>query len=340
MAASTIRIAINGFGRIGRTILRVLAQDGRPDIELVAINDLAPLATAAHLLEFDSVFGRFPQPVSHLRQSLRIGDASVRYSSARNPAELDWSDVDIVLECTGAKDNLGLARSQIASGAGRVLVSGPCVGADKTIVLGANDDQLTVAHRVVSNASCTTNAIAPLLRLLDDAVGISVANMTTVHCYTGSQPVLDTAKASLERSRAAALSIVSTTSSAFNLLGEILPGLKGRVTGSAIRVPTPSVSSVDLVFEAENLTSLDDIHHVINRASGSKLSGIVDVETRAVVSVDLRATRASVTVTPHLSVEVGNGLFRLFGWYDNEWGFSCRMIELAHRMVLQDRNHT
>lgn len=332
----TIRVAINGFGRIGRSVLRAWALGGGrlgphwPDIEIVAINDIAPAETCAYLFEFDSVFGPFPGDVRVEDGRLMLNDHSIALTQERDTGALDLSDVDILMECTG-RGSRDVAEAAIRAGAARVLISGPAPDPDLTLVLGANDEALTPAHRIVSNASCTTNAIAPLVRLIDETWGLDSALMTTVHCYTGSQPTVDMPMRDPARSRAAALSMVPTTTSAEQLVDIVLPHLAGRVTGSAVRVPSASVSCVDLAVMTRDMPKAAEAAAFLREQAG----GIIGYTDKPLVSSDLRARPESLIVAgPEIKRSKG-GMLRVFGWYDNEWGFSCRMLDVARIMGTQ-----
>ena len=328
MTQKNTRIALNGFGRIGRSILRILRSENLP-FELVLVNDIQPLDVCAYLFEYDSVFGRYNGVVEHFNGALELDGDRIAFQHTDDLSKLDLSDIDVVLECTGLAGNRAIATRGIEAGATCVLISGPSQTADKTIVIGANDQDLGAA-RIVSNASCTTNALAPLLRVLDEAYGIESGHMTTVHCYTGSQPTVDKPGADFARSRAAALSMVPTTTSAQRLTDEVLPHLAGRIEARAIRVPTASVSAIDLTVQTRaSVTARIVRDHLNSQAKGSVLGWT----EQPLVSSDLRMRPESlVIVGPEISVSVG-GLLRVFGWYDNEWGFSMRMLELAQRMA-------
>lgn len=326
----TIRVAINGFGRIGRSVLRAWALGGGrlgpnwPEIEIVAINDIAPPETCAYLFEFDSVFGPFAGDVRVEDRCLCLDDRKIRLTMERDAGALDLADIDILMECTG-RGSRDVAEAALAAGAGRVLISGPAPDPDLTMVLGANDEALTADHRIVSNASCTTNAIAPLVRLIDETWGLDSALMTTVHCYTGSQPTVDMPMRDPARSRAAALSMVPTTTSAEALVDVVLPVLAGRVTGSAVRVPSASVSCVDLAVMTRDQPSAEAATEFLRGQAG----GIIGFTDKPLVSADLRARPESLIVAgPEIKRSKG-GMLRVFGWYDNEWGFSCRMLDVA-----------
>ncbi|WP_308124696.1 type I glyceraldehyde-3-phosphate dehydrogenase [Maritalea mobilis] len=333
ISAMTIRVAINGFGRIGRSVLRAWAgaRATWPEIEIVAINDIAPLDTCAYLFEYDSVFGPWRGSVETRDGALVVDGHALPLSGERDPARLDLSGIDILMDCTGRASDRAFAEAGLAAGAGRVLVSGPSPQADLTVVLGANDQRLAPAHRIVSNASCTTNAIAPLIRLIDEAWGLDSALMTTVHCYTGSQPTVDMPMANPARSRAAALSMVPTTTSAEKLVDVVLPHLAGRVTGSAVRVPTASVSCVDLAVMTRDRPSVEEARAHLGEQAGP----VIGWTDKPLVSSDLRARSESLVIAgPEIKRSKG-GMLRVFGWYDNEWGFSCRMLDVATRMGRQ-----
>ena len=328
MTRAPLRIAVNGFGRIGRSILRLLTTSRAGEgVEVARVNDIAPLDTCAYLFEFDSVFGPFPGAVEARGDALVVDGRAIPFSREEDLSRLDLSGVDVALECTGRADAREVAERGLRAGAGAVLISGPSGAADATVVLGANDEALWSAPRIVSNASCTTNALAPLLRLLDDLFGVETAHMTTVHCYTGSQPTVDAPRGDLARSRAAALSMVPTTTSATRLIDTVLPGLAGRVTGSALRVPVASVSAVDLTARLRSRPG-DFTDRLRAACEASPVLGWTD---RPLVSTDLRARPESLVLAGPETIP-GPDLTRLFGWYDNEWGFSNRMIDLALRM--------
>ena len=328
----TVKVAINGFGRIGRNVLRAIIESGRTDIEVVAINDLGPVETNAHLLQFDSVHGRFPHPVSVSGDSIDVGRGPIKVSAERNPADLPWAHVDVVMECTGIFTDREKAAAHLANGASRVLVSAPSAGADKTIVYGVNDDTLTKDDLVVSNASCTTNCLSPVAKVLNDTVGIKKGFMTTIHSYTGDQPTLDTMHKDLYRARAAAMSMIPTSTGAAKAVGLVLPELNGKLDGVAIRVPTPNVSVVDLVFEAERETTVEEINDAIRVAANGKLSGILGYTDKKNVSIDFNHDpHSSIFHTDQTKVMEGT-MVRILSWYDNEWGFSNRMSDTAVAM--------
>ena len=328
----TVRVAINGFGRIGRNVLRAIAESGRKDIEVVGINDLGPVETNAHLLRFDSVHGRFPGTVTVDGDSISVGNGKMKVSAERDPAKLPWKElgVDIALECTGIFTAKDKATLHLTAGAKRVLVSAPADNADATIVYGVNHDKLTRDHKVVSNGSCTTNCLAPIAKVLHDTVGIETGFMTTIHAYTGDQPTLDTLHK--DRGRAAAMSMIPTSTGAAKAIGLVLPELKGKLDGVAIRVPVPNVSVVDLKIVASRKTDKEEINAAMKRASEQQLKGILAYTTAPNVSIDFNHDPHSSTV--HMDqTKVQNGtLVRVMSWYDNEWGFSNRMADTAVAM--------
>src|SRR5436853_2559830 len=329
-----LRVAINGFGRIGRNVLRAIAESGRKDIEVVALNDLGPVETNAHLLRFDSVHGRFPGIVTVEGDSISLGNGKIKVCAERDPAKLPWKDlgVDIAMECTGIFTAKDKAKAHLDAGAKRVLVSAPADGADLTVVYGVNHDKLTPDHLVVSNASCTTNCLAPVAQVLNDAVGIEKGFMTTIHSYTNDQPSLDQMHKDLYRARAAALSMIPTSTGAAKAVGLVLPELNGKLDGVAIRVPTPNVSVVDFKFVAKRATSKDEINGAIKRAAEQQLKGILGYTTQPNVSMDFNHDpRSSIF---HMDqTKVMDGTFvRVMSWYDNEWGFSNRMADTAVAM--------
>jgi len=328
----TVKVAINGFGRIGRNVLRGIIESGRTDIEVVAINDLGPVETNAHLLRYDSVHGRFPATVSTTDTTIDVGRGPMEVTAIRNPAELPWGDVDIVMECTGIFASKEKAQVHLENGSSRVLISAPGAGADKTIVYGVNDDVLTSDDIVVSNASCTTNCLAPVAKVLNDAIGITKGFMTTIHSYTGDQPTLDTMHKDLYRARAAAMSMIPTSTGAAKAVGLVLPELNGKLDGVAIRVPTPNVSVVDLTFEASRATTIDEINDAIRAAADGPLKGILGYTDEPLVSMDFNHDpHSSVFHTDQTKVMDGT-MCRILTWYDNEWGFSNRMADTAVAM--------
>ncbi len=330
----TVRVAINGFGRIGRNILRAIVETGRKDIDVVAVNDLGPVETNAHLLRYDSVHGRFPAEVKVKGDTISVGNGVFKVTAERDPSKLPWKElgVDVALECTGIFTSKEKASAHLAAGAKRVLVSAPAEGADLTVVFGVNHDKLAKDHLVVSNGSCTTNCLAPIAKVLNDTVGIETGFMTTIHAYTGDQPTLDTLHKDLYRARAAALSMIPTSTGAARAIGLVLPELKGKLDGVAIRVPTPNVSVVDLKVVAKRATSKDEINAAMKRAAEQQLKGILSYTEDPNVSIDFNHDPHSSTV--HLDqTKVMNGTFvRVMSWYDNEWGFSNRMVDVAVTM--------
>ena len=320
------RVFINGFGRIGRTVLRAWAQGAAPGIDIVGLNDLAAPETCAYLFEYDSIFGPYRGTVMLTDGALEIDGRKIPLHTTKNISTLDLSNVDVVMECTGHAKTRDFAAHGLTAGAKRVLISGPSDVADATIVLGANDATLG-NQPIISNASCTTNALAPLVKLIDEHWGLKTGWMTTIHCYTSSQPTIDQPRAELSRSRAASLSMVPTTTSAHHLLDQVLPDLAGRVEAAAVRVPVASVSAVDLTV----LVDADVTRDAVNAVFAAQ-SGIIGATDKPLVSTDLRARPESlVTALPETRLTKG-GLLRVFGWYDNEWGFSHRMLDMAARM--------
>jgi glyceraldehyde 3-phosphate dehydrogenase len=330
----SVRVAINGFGRIGRNVLRAIIEAGRKDIAVVAINDLAPSETNAHLLRFDSVHGRFPGEVRVEGDTIECGTGPIKVTAIRNPVELPWQalEIDIALECTGLFTSRANAKAHLDAGAKRVLVSAPAEDADLTVVYGVNHDKLTAQHLVVSNASCTTNCLAPLAKVMNDAIGIETGFMTTVHSYTNDQPSLDQVHKDLYRARAAALSMIPTTTGAARAVGLVLPELNGRLDGVAIRVPTPNVSVVDFKFVARRQTTKDEVNSAVRRAAEQQLKGILGYTDRPNVSIDFNHDpRSSIFHMDQTRVMDGT-LVRVLSWYDNEWGFSNRMADTAVAM--------
>ncbi|MBF9038886.1 type I glyceraldehyde-3-phosphate dehydrogenase [Rhodobacterales bacterium LSUCC0387] len=327
-----VKVAINGFGRIGRNVLRAIIESGRTDIEVVAINDLGPVETNAHLLRFDSVHGRFPAEVKTTETTIDVGRGPIDVTAIRNPAELPWDHIDIVLECTGIFTDRDKAAVHLENGASRVLVSAPSKGADKTIVYGVNHGMLTKDDIIVSNASCTTNCLSPVAFAINNAIGISRGFMTTIHSYTGDQPTLDTMHKDLYRARAAAMSMIPTSTGAARAVGLVLPELNGKLDGVAIRVPTPNVSVVDLTFEAARDTTVEEINEAVIKAANGPLKEILGVTDQPNVSMDFNHDpRSSIFHLDQTKVIDGN-MCRVLSWYDNEWGFSNRMADTAVAM--------
>ena len=330
-----VKVAINGFGRIGRNVLRGIAESGRNDVQVVAINDLGPVETNAHLLRYDSVHGKFPGTVTVSGDTIDIGTGPIKVTAIRNPAELPHGDlgVDIALECTGIFADRDKAKAHLDAGAKRVLVSAPATGADLTVVYGVNHDKLTGDPHVVSNASCTTNCLAPVAKVLNELVGIEKGFMTTIHSYTGDQPTLDTMHKDLYRARAASLSMIPTSTGAAKAVGLVLPELNGLLDGVAIRVPTPNVSVVDLKFVAKRQTTAEEINKAVIAASEGALAGVLGYTDQPNVSIDFNHdSRSSIFHLDQTKVMDGN-LVRVMSWYDNEWGFSNRMADTSVAMA-------
>ncbi len=329
-----LRVAINGFGRIGRLVLRGIIESGRKDIEVVAINDLGSIESNAHLLRYDSVHGRFPGKVKTTKKGINLGTGLITVIAERDPAKLPWGKlgVDIALECTGLFASKEKASAHLEAGAKKVLVSAPASGADLTVVYGINHNKLRKSHKVVSNASCTTNCLAPVAAVLHKAVGIQRGYMTTVHAYTGDQPVLDTLHKDLHRARAAAQNIIPTSTGAARAVGLVLPELAGRLDGTAVRVPTPNVSMIDLVFTPARKTSVEEINDAIVKAARGNLKGILATCDEPLVSSDFNHNPASSTFDLTQTQVVDGRLVRVLSWYDNEWGFANRMSDTAVAM--------
>jgi glyceraldehyde 3-phosphate dehydrogenase (phosphorylating) len=330
----TIRVGINGFGRIGRNIVRAIVENGRSDIEVVGINDLGPVETNAHLLRYDSVHGRFAGEVTVKGDTISVGNGAIKVTAIKDPSQLPWKDlgVDIAMECTGIFTAKDKASAHLTAGAKRVLVSAPADGADLTVVYGVNHDKLTKDHRVVSNASCTTNCLAPVAKVLNDAVGIEKGFMTTIHSYTGDQPTLDTLHKDLYRARAAALNMIPTSTGAAKAVGLVLPELKGKLDGVAIRVPTPNVSVIDFKFVSKKATSTDEVNGAVQRAAEQQLKGILGYTNAPNVSSDFNHDPHSSIFHMDQTKVMDGTLVRVMSWYDNEWGFSCRMADTAVAM--------
>jgi len=331
----TVKVAINGFGRIGRNILRAVVESGRSDVEVVAINDLGPVETNAHLLRFDSVHGRFPSEVTVEGDAIVVDGRRIRVTAIKNPAELPHRElgVDIAMECTGIFTSKEKAKAHLEAGAKRVLVSAPAEGADLTVVYGVNHDQLSQDHMVVSNASCTTNCLAPVAKVLNDAVGIDKGFMTTIHSYTNDQPSLDQMHKDLYRARAAALSMIPTSTGAAKAVGLVLPELNGKLDGTSIRVPTPNVSVIDFKFVAKRETSKDEINGAIKRAADQQLKGVLGYTDAPNVSIDFNHDPHSSIFHIDQTKVMDGTLVRVMSWYDNEWGFSNRMADTAVAMA-------
>ena len=329
-----VRVAINGFGRIGRLVLRSIIEHDRDDIEVVAINDLGPVATNAHLLQFDSVHGRLSEKVEVDGDTIVVGKRKFLCTAVRDPKELPHAelDIDIAMECTGIFASKEAASAHLEAGAKRVLVSAPASGADKTIVYGVNHDELTKDDLVVSNASCTTNCLAPVAKVLNDTVGIKRGYMTTVHAYTGDQPTLDRMHKDLYRARAAASSMIPTSTGAAKAVGLVLPELKGKLDGSAVRVPTANVSMIDLVFDAGKPTTVEEINEAVVAAANGPLNGVLGCTDLPLVSMDFNHDAHSSTFALPQTQVIEGTMVRVLSWYDNEWGFATRMSDTALAM--------
>jgi glyceraldehyde 3-phosphate dehydrogenase len=330
-----VRVAINGFGRIGRLVLRSIIETGRKDLQVVAINDLGPVETNAHLLRYDSVHGRFPGEVKVHGDYISVGGQDMRVTAIRNPAELPHRElgVDLALECTGFFTSKEKAAAHLAAGAKRVLISAPADGVDLTVVYGVNHDKLTREHVVVSNASCTTNCLAPVAKVLNDSIGIEHGFMTTVHSYTNDQPSLDQLHKDLYRARAAAVSMIPTSTGAAKAVGLVLPELKGKLDGVAIRVPTPNVSVVDLKVVTKRETTAKEVNDAMKRAASQELKGILDIIEAPLVSADFNHNPASSSFAVDQTRVINGNFVRVMSWYDNEWGFSNRMADTAVAMA-------
>ncbi|MBD8556192.1 type I glyceraldehyde-3-phosphate dehydrogenase [Rhizobium sp. CFBP 8762] len=325
----TVKVAINGFGRIGRNILRAIVESGRTDIEVVAINDLGPVETNAHLIRYDSVHGKFPGTVTVTGDTIDVGRGPIKVTAIRDPKELPWDGVDIAMECTGLFTTKEKASAHLSNGSKRVIVSAPCDGADKTIVYGVNHSALTKDDLVISNASCTTNCLAPVAYVLMKSIGIEKGYMTTIHSYTGDQPTLDTMHKDLYRARAAALSMIPTSTGAAKAVGLVLPELKGKLDGSSIRVPTPNVSVVDLKFVPSRKVTAEEVNAALKEAAEGELKGILGYITEPLVSIDFNHDAHSSTVAADQTKVLDGDFVRILSWYDNEWGFSNRMSDTA-----------
>jgi glyceraldehyde 3-phosphate dehydrogenase len=331
----SVRVSINGFGRIGRLVLRALFESGRSDIEIVAVNDLADAHTNAHLLKYDSVHGRFPFDVQAQGNDLIINGKHVRGVQVSDPTKLGWNDlkVDVALECSGRFTKRDDAAKHLQAGAKKVLISAPATDEDLTVVYGVNHNELKASHTIVSNASCTTNCLAPVAFVLHKAVGIEHGFMTTIHSYTGDQKVVDTMHNDLHRARAAALNMIPTTTGAAKAVGKVLPDLRGKLDGTSIRVPTPNVSVIDFKFAAKRPTTVDEINHAIKAAAVSELQGILGTYSEPLVSSDFNHDKHSSIFALGETKVMGGTFVRVMSWYDNEWGFSNRMLDTAVAMM-------
>ncbi len=330
-----LKIAINGFGRIGRLALRSIIETGRKGVDVIAINDLGPVETNAHLMQYDSIHGRFPNEVKTTNDTIDVGAGPIKVLAERDPAKLPWGemDVDIVYECTGIFASKEKASLHLEAGARRVLISAPASGADKIIVYGVNHGRLTKDDRIVSNASCTTNCLAPVAKVLHDAVGIERGYMTTIHAYTGDQPTLDTMHKDLYRARGAAANMIPTSTGAAKAVGLVLPELNGKLDGSSIRVPTANVSCVDLVFTPKRETTVEEINNAIIEAADGPLKGVLAYTDKPLVSSDFNHDPHSSTFALPQTQIIDGKLVRILTWYDNEWGFSTRMTDTALAMA-------
>ena len=327
----TVRVAINGFGRIGRNILRAIHEQGRDDVRVVGINDLGPLETNAWLLAHDSVHGPFPGTIETGEDSIDIGSGPIKVVAERDPAKLPWGElkVDVALECTGIFTKREAAAKHLEAGAARVLISAPSGDADHTVVFGVNDQTLSADHTVVSNASCTTNCLAPVAKVANDTMGISSGFMTTVHSFTGDQPVLDVLHSDLRRARAAGMSMIPTSTGAARAVGLVLPELNGKLDGVAVRVPTPNVSMIDFTFIASRDTSADEINGAMQAAADGPMAGVLAVSDGPMVSIDFNHNANSSIFDLTQTTVIDSRLCRGLSWYDNEWGFSNRMADIA-----------
>jgi glyceraldehyde 3-phosphate dehydrogenase len=328
----TTRVAINGMGRIGRCTFRHIAESGRNDVEITRINATGPIEANAHLLKYDSVHGAYTGPLAVGDDTLDVGHGPIKVFSTYDPDTLDWDGVDVVLECSGQFNSREASEVHLRRGAKRVLVSAPATNADRTVVFGVNHRDMTPADLIVSNGSCTTNCLAPLAKVLNQTVGIDHGIMTTVHSYTGDQHTLDRRHNDLYRARAAAVSLIPTSTGAAKAIGEVLPELKGRLDGSAIRVPTPNVSAVDLTFHAARDVTEEEINAVMEEATKGAMQGIISYETEPKVSVDYNHNTHSCNFASDQTKVMAGRMVRVLAWYDNEWGFSCRMADNAARM--------
>lgn len=328
----TVTLGINGFGRIGRCTLAHIAESSRNDVQVVKINATGPIETSAHLLRYDSVHGRFAGDVRIEGNTMDLGRGPMQVYSTYDPQELDWSGCDVVLECTGNFNDGGKAGVHMERGAKSVLISAPAKNVQKTVVYGVNHRGLEHGDTMISNGSCTTNCLAPLAQVLDQAIGIESGIMTTIHSYTGDQPTLDRRHADLYRARAAAMAMIPTSTGAAKALGEVLPNLKGKLDGSAVRVPTPNVSAVDLTFYAGKDVTVEDVNEVVQEAAATHMGTVLAYDPEPKVSIDFNHTTQSSIFAPDQTKVVGRRMVRVLAWYDNEWGFSARMADVAGAM--------
>ncbi|WP_417523970.1 type I glyceraldehyde-3-phosphate dehydrogenase [Marinovum sp.] len=328
----TVTVGINGFGRIGRCTLAHIAESARNDVQVVKINATGPLETSAHLLRYDSIHGRFPGEVKVANGTMDLGRGPMEMFSTYDPSELDWSGCDVVLECTGQFNDGAKAEVHKKRGAKSVLISAPAKNVQKTVVYGVNHRDLIPGDTMISNGSCTTNCLAPLAKVLDEAIGIERGIMTTIHSYTGDQPTLDRRHKDLYRARAAAMAMIPTSTGAAKALGEVLPNLKGKLDGTAMRVPTPNVSAVDLTFEAGKDVTVEDVNEIVREAAAGHMGAVLGYDPEPKVSIDFNHTPQSSIFAPDQTKVVGGRTVRVLAWYDNEWGFSVRMADVAAAM--------
>jgi len=327
----TVTVGINGFGRIGRCTLAHIAESARNDVQVVKINATGPIETNAHLLRYDSVHGRFPGDVQVKGNALDLGRGPIEVMSTREMDQLDWSGVDVVLECTGAFNDGIKSAAHLERGAKKVLISAPASNVDRTVVYGVNHRDLLADERMISNGSCTTNCLAPLAKVLNEAIGIERGIMTTIHSYTGDQPTLDRRHNDLYRARAAAMAMIPTSTGAAKAIGEVLPDLKGKLDGTAMRVPTPNVSAVDLTFEAGKDVTVEDVNEIVREAAAGRMGSVLSYDPEPKVSIDFNHTTYSSIFAPDQTKVIGRTV-RVLAWYDNEWGFSARMADVAGAM--------
>ncbi|KHQ54187.1 type I glyceraldehyde-3-phosphate dehydrogenase [Mameliella alba] len=328
----TVTIGINGFGRIGRCTLAHIAESARNDVQVVKINAPGPIETHAHLLRYDSIHGRFPGDVTVKDHALDLGRGPIDVMSSYEMGDLDWSGCDVVLECTGKFNDGTKANAHLDRGAKSVLISAPAKNVQRTVVYGVNHRDLVKGETMISNGSCTTNCLAPLAKVLDEGIGIESGIMTTIHSYTGDQPTLDRRHADLYRARAAAMAMIPTSTGAAKALGEVLPNLKGKLDGSAVRVPTPNVSAVDLTFYASRDVTVEDVNEVVAEAAAGRMGAVLSYDPEQKVSIDFNHTTHSSIFAPDQTKVVGKRMVRVLAWYDNEWGFSARMADVAAAM--------
>ena len=328
----TVRVGINGFGRIGRCTLAHIAESARNDVEVVKINATGPIETNAHLIRYDSVHGRFGGNVKVDGNTMDLGRGPIEMFSTYDPRELDWSGVDVVLECTGKFNDGVKSAVHLEQGAKKVLISAPAKNVDRTVVYGVNHRDMLANERMISNGSCTTNCLAPLAKVLNDAIGIERGIMTTIHSYTGDQPTLDRRHSDLYRARAAAMAMIPTSTGAAAALKEVLPEMEGRLDGTSLRVPTPNVSAVDLTFEAGKSVTVEEVNAIMAEAAANQMASVLAYDPEPKVSIDFNHTPESCIFAPDQTKVIGGKTVRVLAWYDNEWGFSCRMADVAARM--------